>query len=168
LQHPEQLAFDLAEIPTHTETQEPATMPDSQTAPSGGDSSTKPEVATSNEHVTAPVDDAPDPDEDDLDDLDDMLEEFSTVKIDPKKPGAVPEPKPASASTSASKPAAPTIPTLTTDVPLPGPEDFSEDEFQKQLQEGMAELMGDLDKNVSCVPAVGAPRRPGGGDPKKY
>lgn len=117
----------------------------------------KPEAAPAKEHVKAAApaadDDAPDPDEDDLDDLDDMLDEFSAVKIDPKKAAAASSsaatPKPAQpSSTSASAPKGPTIPTLAGDVPAVDPDDFSEEEFQRQLQAGMAELMGDLDKNV--------------------
>ncbi|KAI1875233.1 hypothetical protein JX265_004291 [Neoarthrinium moseri] len=139
-------------------------MSTSATGPSGSD---KPDVAATDQHVKAPapapapaLDDAPDPDEDDLDDLDDMLDEFSAVKIDPKKaataPAAAPAPAPAPASATPEAKAAassdaakkgPTIPTLTTDVPVIDPDDFSEEEFQRQLQAGMAELMGDLDKN---------------------
>lgn len=107
----------------------------------------KPEVAATNEHVKAPVvDDAPDPDEDDLDDLDDMLDEFSSVKIDHQTASAPPAPKPEPSTTKA-----PTIPTLAGDIPAIDPDDFSEEEFQRQLQAGMAELMGDFDKNVSGV-----------------
>lgn len=129
-------------------------MSESKADAPGSDSSTKPDVATSNEHVTAAVDDVPDPDEDDLDDLDDMLEEFSTVKIDSTKPAAAaPKPeKPSTSKATASKPAIPMIPTLTTDVPAIDPNDFSDEEFQRQLQAGMAELMGDLDSNVSLLP----------------
>ncbi|KAH8671189.1 Pex19 protein family-domain-containing protein [Xylariales sp. PMI_506] len=118
----------------------------------GSSSATKPDAAAPFEHVTEPIDDAPDPDEDDLDDLDDMLDDFSAVKIEPKKPAAAaaaapisspPETSPA----TAKAPSAPTIPTLAGDVPAIDPDDFSEEEFQRQLQAGMAELMGDLDKN---------------------
>jgi peroxin-19 len=129
-------------------------------ASNAGQSATsdKPDVAPASEHVkTAAVtdDDAADPDEDDLDDLDDMLDEFSAVKIDPKKAAA-----PAASSSSTSKPvqptpatsaSGPTIPTLAGDVPAFDPDDFSEEEFQRQLQAGMAELMGDLDKNVRLL-----------------
>lgn len=110
----------------------------------------KPEVAATSEHVKAPVvDDAPDPDEDDLDDLDDMLDEFSSARIDSK----------AAPATASSKPEAPaaqttkgrTIPTLAGDVPAIDADDFSEEGFQQQLQAGMAELMGDFDKNVSVT-----------------
>ncbi|KAI1341357.1 Pex19 protein [Xylariaceae sp. FL0016] len=88
------------------------------------------------------AEDAADPDEDDLDDLDDMLDEFSSTKIDDKRPteasASGETPTPASDSAKATAP-------LDTEVPLVGAEDISEDEFQKQLQAGMAELMGDLE-----------------------
>ncbi|KAK8088662.1 hypothetical protein PG997_003623 [Apiospora hydei] len=139
-------------------------MSENNDVPANGESSTKPDAASPAEHVTetAPAPTAPatatatatttadpgDPDEDDLDDLDDMLEEFSAAQIDPKKTGAsVPGvANPATNPATAAK-TAPTIPTLAGDVPGPDLDDFSEDEFQKQLQAGMAELMGDLDKN---------------------
>ncbi|CAJ2502242.1 Uu.00g096360.m01.CDS01 [Anthostomella pinea] len=98
------------------------------------------------------VGDAPDPDEDDLDDLDDMLDEFSAVKVDSKQPpkasglGKATETATASATAPATAPpsdAAAT--TLNTDVPPVGPDDFSEEDFEKQLQAGMAELMNDLE-----------------------
>jgi peroxin-19 len=108
----------------------------------------KAEAAAPAGHVNAPAaDEVPDPDEDDLDDLDDLLDDFSAAKIDPKTTTA--------SLSSSSKPSTakgPTIPTLTTDVPAVDPDDFSEEEFQRQLQAGMAELMGDFDKNVSPLP----------------
>ncbi|KAI1085126.1 Pex19-domain-containing protein [Whalleya microplaca] len=93
------------------------------------------------------TDDVPDPDEDDLDDLDDMLDEFSTVKLDSNKPAAAgatasgPGRPVTTASTSTS------TPTLNVDVPPAEPDDFSEEEFQKELQAGMAELMGDFENS---------------------
>ncbi|CAG2010419.1 unnamed protein product [Fusarium graminearum] len=81
--------------------------------------------------------DVPDPDEDDLDDLDDMLDEFSAVKID--------QPKPVEAA-AAIKPEAPkdTAPS----GKQPEVEDaFSEEEFAKQLQAGMADLLGELEQS---------------------
>ncbi|KAI0538786.1 Pex19 protein family-domain-containing protein [Xylaria digitata] len=88
--------------------------------------------------------DAPDPDEDDLDDLDDMLDDFSTIKL--KSNTEAPKTTAAAASTASTS----TGPTtgdgaLETEDPLSGLDDFSEEEFQKQLQVGMAELMGDLE-----------------------
>ncbi|KAF2963725.1 hypothetical protein GQX73_g9846 [Xylaria multiplex] len=84
--------------------------------------------------------DAPDPDEDDLDDLDDMLDDFSTINLKP----SINAPKTTAAASTASTSAAP-VPTVDgapeTEDPLSGLDDFSEEEFQKQLQAGMAELM---------------------------
>ncbi|KAI0885730.1 Pex19-domain-containing protein [Annulohypoxylon maeteangense] len=95
-------------------------------------------------------DEAPDPDEDDLDDLDDFLDEFSSVNLDAKKPVAASgpgrpttnssAPAPASAAPAAASAAA----ALETDNPLEDLEDLSEEEFQKRLQAGMAELMSGL------------------------
>ncbi|PHH92145.1 hypothetical protein CDD83_8713 [Cordyceps sp. RAO-2017] len=85
------------------------------------------------------VDDVPDPDEDDLDDLDDMLDDFSTVKLDSNK--AVQPPAPSAAEAKSPDPAA-------TEPAPPKPEEsFSEDEFAKQLQAGMADLLGELEKS---------------------
>lgn len=71
------------------------------------------------------IDDAPDPDEDDLDDLDDMLDEFS-----PSKPEVTSKPAPASAA-------------KVQDIP----DDITDDDFAKQLQAGMAEMLGGFDKD---------------------
>ncbi|TVY64235.1 Peroxisomal biogenesis factor [Lachnellula suecica] len=68
----------------------------------------------------------PDPDEDDLDDLDDMLDEFT-----PSKP--VPAP-----TTAAAAPKAPTS------APDPAEDGVSDEDFAKQLQAGMAELLGGM------------------------
>ncbi|KAF4344675.1 peroxisomal biogenesis factor 19 [Fusarium beomiforme] len=90
--------------------------------------------------VAEPVDemeDVPDPDEDDLDDLDDMLDEFSTVKLDQSKlsGGAASSSKPEASKDSASG-------------KQPEVEDaFSEEEFAKQLQAGMADLLGELEQS---------------------
>lgn len=123
-------------------------MSTSGTNPAGD----KAEAAAPSEHVNAPaLDEVPDPDEDDLDDLDDLLDEFSAAKIEPKA-AAASATTPTAAPPASSKPAepkGPTIPTLTTDVPAVDPNDFSEEEFQRQLQAGMAELMGDFDEDVS-------------------
>ncbi|KAI0971591.1 Pex19 protein family-domain-containing protein [Xylaria arbuscula] len=91
--------------------------------------------------------DAPDPDEDDLDDLDDMLDEFSTVKLSSKAdvPKSTAPPPTASASTGPAT----GDEALDTEDSLPSLDDFSEEEFQKQLQAGMAELMGDLEGSAS-------------------
>lgn len=67
-----------------------------------------------------------------------MLDEFSAVKIDSKKPEAPSEPgrPPAAAATA------------TSDEPkLEDP--LSDDEFAKQLQAGMADLLGEVEDSVS-------------------
>ncbi|KAF4551789.1 Peroxisomal membrane protein import receptor PEX19-like protein [Elsinoe fawcettii] len=81
-----------------------------------------------------PAELAPDPDEDELDDLDDMLDEFSATKIDEKKSAAT-EPKAAVAAAAAAA----GTPSQTSGG--------DEDEFSKQLQAGMAELLGSLGQN---------------------
>ncbi|KAG9640425.1 Pex19-domain-containing protein, partial [Aureobasidium melanogenum] len=78
---------------------------------------------------------APDPDEDDLSDLDDMLDDFSATSIKDQKPPA-PSTSTAQPSTTAqSKPSSSSIP------PQSPAED---DDFARQLQAGMAELLGGL------------------------
>ncbi|KAK4974762.1 hypothetical protein LTR28_010067 [Elasticomyces elasticus] len=78
------------------------------------------------------IEDAPDPDEDDLDDLDDVLDEFSATKIE--------DPKASTTAPSASGPGRPSLPAdqVTTS---------EEDDFARQMQAGMAELLGQLDSN---------------------
>ncbi|KAF5689787.1 PEX19-like protein [Fusarium denticulatum] len=84
------------------------------------------------------TDEVPDPDEDDLDDLDDMLEEFSTVKLDQTKP-------PGAVAAGTSKPEAHKG---SASGKQPEVEDaFSEDEFARQLQAGMADLLGELEQS---------------------
>ncbi|KAM0333402.1 hypothetical protein ACHAQA_002063 [Verticillium albo-atrum] len=96
-----------------------------------------------------PVEDVPDPDEDDLDDLDDMLEEFS------KKPAAPPA---ASSARSAPGPApGASVGTESADAGLTDKslEDMlGDDEFAKQLQAGMSDLLGELEKNAGPPPLV--------------
>ncbi|KAI8308857.1 Peroxisomal biogenesis factor 19 [Colletotrichum sp. SAR11_240] len=91
---------------------------------------------------TKPVDvmeDVPDPDEDDLDDLDDMLDDFAAVNVEPKKS----EQKAAPAAAGPGRPAA--VASEADDKTL---EDMlSSDDFAKQLQAGMADLIGELEKN---------------------
>ncbi|KAF5597241.1 peroxisomal biogenesis factor 19 [Fusarium subglutinans] len=83
------------------------------------------------------MDEVPDPDEDDLDDLDDMLEEFSAVKLD--------QTKPLGAAAASIKPEAPNG---SASGKQPEVEDaFSEDEFARQLQAGMADLLGELEQS---------------------
>ncbi|KAI8669172.1 hypothetical protein NCS57_00731400 [Fusarium keratoplasticum] len=81
--------------------------------------------------------DVPDPDEDDLDDLDDMLDDFSAVKIESKKPAAPAGP---SSTQAAKEPASSSKQPEADDA-------FSEEEFAKQLQAGMADLLGELEKS---------------------
>lgn len=76
-----------------------------------------------------------DPDEDDLDDLDDMLDDFSTVNLDSQKSPVAP-----SAHKSEAPKAAPS-------GKLPELDEFSEEEFAKQLQAGMADLLGEMEKS---------------------
>lgn len=67
-----------------------------------------------------------------------MLDEFSTVKLDSKKPEvpAAGPGRPAAASMPEAKP-------KTEEDPLAG-----DDDFAKQLQAGMAELMGEIESSV--------------------
>ncbi|KAF2142348.1 uncharacterized protein K452DRAFT_226694 [Aplosporella prunicola CBS 121167] len=78
------------------------------------------------------VEEIPDPDEDDLDDLDDVLDEFSATKLD-DKPAAPAPANPAPAPAAQQSAAAPTLSAEPTD-----------DDFAKQLQAGMAALLGDM------------------------
>lgn len=65
----------------------------------------------------------------------DMLEEFSSVKVDSKKPELVSGPgRPAPADPSDE----PKLDDL-----------LSDDEFAKQLQAGMADLLGEVESSVS-------------------
>jgi peroxin-19 len=68
-----------------------------------------------------------------------MLDEFSTVKID--------QPKTVEASSS-SKPEVPKDPAPSGKQPEVD-DAFSEEEFAKQLQAGMADLLGELEQSVS-------------------
>ncbi|KAI0206885.1 Pex19 protein family-domain-containing protein [Astrocystis sublimbata] len=118
-------------------------------AATAGDEPKKADPAPSAEaKATANVvetDDAADPDEDDLDDLDDMLDDFAAVQVK----GKTETPKttaPAEPTTSTSKAPITADGAPDTEDSLPGlDDDFPDEEFQKQLQAGMAELMGDLE-----------------------
>lgn len=71
-----------------------------------------------------------------------MLNDFSNTKLDAQKPTEAPKAAPSQPAPESSK-AAPSS------DPQANPEDaFSEEEFAKQLQAGMAELLGDLEKSV--------------------
>ncbi|OLN93105.1 Peroxisomal biogenesis factor 19 [Colletotrichum chlorophyti] len=86
------------------------------------------------------VDDVPDPDEDDLDDLDDMLDDFAAVNVDSKQTGHAEAP----AATGPGRPHT-VADSESEDKTL---EDMlSSDDFAKQLQAGMADLLGELEKN---------------------
>lgn len=75
-----------------------------------------------------------------------MLDEFSAVKVDTKKP----EQPPAPAATGPARPA--TVENEADDKTL---EDMlSSDDFAKQLQAGMADLIGELEKNVTTPDIV--------------
>lgn len=95
------------------------------------------------------VGDVPDPDEDDLDDLDDMLDDFSTVKIDAGKP-EIPAPGPGRPSSTSAAPSAGAPPAAAATNPLEAKLDedaLADDDFAKQLQAGMAELMGEIESS---------------------
>lgn len=72
-----------------------------------------------------PTEDVPDPDEDDLDDLDDMLDEFTPLNPTADAPSTSGPGRPATAPTAE--------------------EGLSDDDFAKQLQAGMADLLGELE-----------------------
>ncbi|KAI9829778.1 MAG: hypothetical protein M1819_006015 [Sarea resinae] len=75
---------------------------------------------------------APDPDEDDLDDLDDLLDEFSSAKSGPQHGR-----RPSSDQGRSNLPA-----DLQADPALDG-----DDEFSKELQAGMADLLGEIENS---------------------
>ncbi|RDA82646.1 hypothetical protein CP532_0121 [Ophiocordyceps camponoti-leonardi (nom. inval.)] len=102
--------------------------------------STSKEDAEAPSNASVAVDDVPDPDEDDLDDLDDMLGEFSTVKLDSNK------------ATAAS---------IEAPSPKKAENELSEDEFAKQLQAGMADLLGELENSKLCSSSLtGSTKKP--------
>ena len=128
-------------------------MEEASKADKVGDEAKQPGTDTkASEKMAVPpveIEDAPDPDEDDLDDLDDMLDEFSTVKLEGAAQSA-PAAAPTTASAAAPKPPA----SGSGPAPAFNPEDLenlSEEDFEKQLEAGMAELMKDLDNSVSFV-----------------
>ncbi|KAI5861132.1 Pex19-domain-containing protein [Durotheca rogersii] len=119
-------------------------------APATSGNPTQQSTPAKSEKTTAyvpEVDDAPDPDEDDLDDLDDMLDDFSHVNLETKGPAApppIPKAPAAAAPTASASTSAPPKASVETENPLEGLDDLSDEEFQKQLQAGMAELMNGL------------------------
>ncbi|EGX95853.1 peroxin [Cordyceps militaris CM01] len=102
-------------------------------------------VASTSAATSAAVGDVPDPDEDDLDDLDDMLDEFSTVKLDsPSHTLATPAAAPAALAATAAV----TAPEAGAKAGgAVNPEDMTEEDFAQQLQAGMANLLGELEKS---------------------
>lgn len=103
------------------------------------------------------IEDFPDPDEDDLDDLDgkrfccqlgrkrrhrlthcvEFLDDFSASKADPK--AVAPQPSPSAAAEPSTAPT----------PPVPAPDDDVLDEsLAKELEKGMADIFGGLDKSV--------------------
>lgn len=62
-----------------------------------------------------------------------MLDDFAAVTVEPKKPDAPagPTPPPAAGANATEEPA------------------LSEEDFAKELQAGMADLLGELDQSVS-------------------
>ena len=79
-----------------------------------------------------------------------MLDDFSSVKVeDSKKPAPTvtakepPKEAPPTASAAAAAPASAPDPT--------GDGELSEEDFAKQLEAGMAGLLGELEQNVSAV-----------------
>lgn len=76
----------------------------------------------------------------------DLLDDFSAVKVDAQKPApAAPKAAPDANPDTANKGAG------VADQKASVEEDFSEDEFARQLQAGMADLLGELDKSVSSI-----------------
>lgn len=69
-----------------------------------------------------------------------MLDDFSAVQIESKKPAAPAGP---SSAQAAKEPASSSKQPEADDA-------FSEEEFAKQLQAGMADLLGELEKSVRC------------------
>lgn len=85
---------------------------------------------------------APDPDEDDLSDLDDMLDDFAATSIKDKKSDA-PSNATVPASTAAAAPSTNTQSNKSSSSASTQPP-AEDDEFARQLQAGMAELLGGL------------------------
>ncbi|CCF35598.1 Pex19 protein family [Colletotrichum higginsianum] len=120
---------------------------DGSAAGAGTTGEAKPVVPAVEEKRPADVvDDVPDPDEDDLDDLDDMLDDFAAVNVNTKKP----EQPVASSASGPGKPAA----VAEDEVDEKTLEEMlSSDDFAKQLQAGMADLIGEFEKNVENPPS---------------
>ncbi|KAJ4395904.1 Peroxisome chaperone and import receptor [Gnomoniopsis smithogilvyi] len=103
---------------------------------------TKPESSATEQLDLDDVGDVPDPDEDDLDDLDDMLDDFKAAMIDSSKPAVA-------SSASADLPKDVHSPPTADPTTAKAAEEevLSDDDFAKQLQAGMAELMGEIENS---------------------
>jgi len=122
-------------------------------------SSDPPKPAEAAPAKTAP-EEVPDPDEDDLSDLDDVLDEFAATKLDSKPAPTSSGPgRPATSTAAAAAAAAGGISIgsssghasgipASAGAPLPAPGLLpDDDEFARQLQAGMADLLGELETN---------------------
>jgi peroxin-19 len=88
----------------------------------------------------AQPEEAPNPDEDDLSDLDDVLDEFAAARLDSKPAPTSSGPGRPSATATTAAPSS-TNATTTAGI-LP-----DDDEFARQLQAGMADLLGELESS---------------------
>ncbi|KAI9733527.1 MAG: Peroxisome chaperone and import receptor [Cirrosporium novae-zelandiae] len=103
-------------------------------------------AATAKPVVNMPSEEAPDPEEEDLDELDDMLDEFSATQIPPA---------PVSASPTNNGPGRPPNTTLSSNPPEGAsgpsatafPDEMTDEEFAKQLEEDMAKVFGGIEKS---------------------
>jgi len=98
---------------------------------------------------TAPAkaspEEVPDPDEDDLSDLDDVLDEFAATKLDSKAAPTSSGPgRPAATAAAATASSSAAAPPSSSTAPGLLPDD---DDFARQLQAGMADLLGELEGN---------------------
>ncbi|KAK7454767.1 Pex19 protein family [Colletotrichum acutatum] len=114
-------------------------------AASAGNAEAKPVVPPVEEtKPTTVVEDVPDPDEDDLDDLDDMLDDFAAVNMEPKRAA---QPAASATKTTAAGPGRPATAVEDDSEDKTLEEMLSSDDFAKQLQAGMADLIGEFEKN---------------------
>lgn len=79
--------------------------------------------------------------------LTDMLEEFSATKISDEKKATLPQTTTTTTTAESSTKAAATVAPTETKTGDEG--EVSEEDFAKQLQAGMADLLGDMEKSVS-------------------
>ncbi|KAI7292468.1 hypothetical protein KC315_g19484, partial [Hortaea werneckii] len=92
------------------------------------------------------VETAPDPDEDDLDDLDDVLDQFQAKPSHASASAAAPSSTSSPSHPTAAAATAADPPSRAKDAAAAEPGEDSED-FAKQLQAGMQNLMGELGEN---------------------